>query len=149
MGDYLQHLSHWDWLAMGSLLLIFEVFGVGGYLLWTGLAAIIVGLLLYLFAELSWEWQFVLFASLSILTALFWWRRQRMAGKACDQPGLNQRGQEFIGRTFNLHEAIVSGRGKIKAGDSLWLVIGPDLPAGSPVRVVGQEGVRLKVEAQG
>jgi membrane protein implicated in regulation of membrane protease activity len=147
MGDYLQHLSHWDWLALGSLLLIFEVFGVGGYLLWTGLAATIVGLLLYLFPELSWAWQFVLFGSLSILTALFWWRRQRMVGKACDQPGLNQRGQEFIGRSFNLHEAIISGRGKIKAGDSLWLVIGPDLPAGSPVRVVGQEGVRLKIEA--
>ena len=39
MWDYLQNLSFWDWLAFGSVLLILEVFGVGGYLLWTGLAA--------------------------------------------------------------------------------------------------------------
>ena len=41
--EYLQHLSFWDWLAFGTVLLILEVFGVGGYLLWTGLAAAIVG----------------------------------------------------------------------------------------------------------
>ncbi len=45
-----------------------------------------------------------------------------------------------------LHEAIVGGRGKIKAGDSLWLVTGPDLPAGAQIKVIGQDGVLLKVE---
>ena len=84
--------------------------------------------------------------SLSILTAVFWWRRQRAAAKPSDQPGLNQRGSELQGRQFVLHEAIVGGRGKIKAGDSLWLVTGPDLPAGAQIKVVGQDGVLLKVE---
>ena len=60
MWDYLQNLSFWDWLAFGSVLLILEVFGVGGYLLWTGLAAAIVGALLYLFPELPWAWQLLL-----------------------------------------------------------------------------------------
>ncbi|MBT9530592.1 MAG: NfeD family protein, partial [Pseudomonas sp.] len=83
---------------------------------------------------------------LSILTAVFWWRRQRAAAKPSDQPGLNQRGSELQGRQFVLHEPIVGGRGKIKAGDSLWLVIGPDLPAGTPIKVVGQDGVLLKVQ---
>jgi membrane protein implicated in regulation of membrane protease activity len=146
MWDYLQNLSFWDWLAFGSVLLILEVFGVGGYLLWTGLAAAIVGALLYLFPELPWAWQLLLFGCLSILTAVFWWRRQRAAAKPSDQPGLNQRGSELQGRQFVLHEAIVGGRGKIKAGDSLWLVIGPDLPAGAQIKVVGQDGVLLKVE---
>lgn len=145
MWDYLQHLSFWDWLAFGSLLLILEVFGVGGYLLWTGVAAAIVGALLYLFPALPWAWQLLLFGSLSILTAVFWWRRQRVAAKPSDQPGLNRRGSEFVGRQFVLHEAIVGGRGKIKAGDGLWLVSGPDLPAGAQVRVIGQDGVLLKV----
>ena len=31
--EYLQHLSFWDWLAFGTVLLILEVFGAGGYLL--------------------------------------------------------------------------------------------------------------------
>ncbi|MDH1264513.1 NfeD family protein [Pseudomonas sp. GD03944] len=147
MWDYLQHLSFWDWLAFGTLLLILEVFGAGGYLLWIGVAAAGVGVLTYVFPEMPWPLQFVLFGVLSVATAVFWWRRQRTAAKPSDQPGLNRRGSELLGRQFALHEAIISGRGKIKAGDSLWLVTGPDLPAGSAVKVIGQDGVLLKVEA--
>ena len=147
--EYLQHLSFWDWLAFGTVLLILEVFGAGGYLLWIGLAAAAVGLLTYLLPDLPWAWQFFAFALLSLLTAVFWWRRQRSAAKPSDVPGLNRRGSEFLGRTFVLHEAIVGGRGKIKAGDTLWLVSGPELPAGREVRVIGQDGVLLKVEAAG
>lgn len=147
--EYLQHLSFWDWLAFGTVLLILEVFGAGGYLLWIGLAAAAVGLLTYLLPDLPWAWQFFAFALLSLLTAVFWWRRQRSAAKPSDVPGLNRRGSEFLGRTFVLHEAIVGGRGKIKAGDTLWLVSGPELPAGAEVRVIGQDGVLLKVEAAG
>ena len=138
MLNYLQHLSFWDWLAFGTLLLILEVFGAGGYLLWIGVAAASVGVLTYLMPGLPWALQFVLFGVLSVLTAVLWWRRQRSAAKPSDQPGLNRRGSELLGRQFVLHEAISGGRGKIKAGDSLWLVTGPDLPAGSAVRVIGQ-----------
>ena len=147
--EYLQHLSFWDWLAFGTVLLILEVFGAGGYLLCIGLAAAAVGLLTYLLPDLPWAWQFFAFALLSLLTAVFWWRRQRSAAKPSDVPGLNRRGSEFLGRTFVLHEAIVGGRGKIKTGDTLWLVSGPELPAGAEVRVIGQDGVLLKVEAAG
>jgi len=143
---YLQHLSFWDWLAFGTVLLILEVFGAGGYLLWIGVAAAVVGVLTYLFPELPWAWQCLVSALLSVLTAVLWWQRQRSATKPSDAPGLNRRGSEFIGRTFVLHEAIVGGRGKIRAGDTLWLVTGRDLPAGAEVRVTGQEGVILRVE---
>ena len=147
MLDYLQHLSYWDWLGLGTLLLILEVFGAGGYLLWVGIAAASVGVLTFIFPGLDWTWQFLLFGLFSVLSAVLWWRRQRDSAKTSDQPGLNQRGSELLGRQFSLHEPIIAGRGKIKAGDTLWLVIGPDLPAGTAVRVIGQEGVLLKVEA--
>lgn len=146
MIDYLQHLSFWDWLAFGTVLLILEVFGAGGYLLWIGMAAASVGVLTYLLPELPWTWQFLAFALLSVLTAVFWWQRQRSAGRPSDAPGLNNRGSELVGRHFVLHEAIAGGRGKIRAGDSLWLVSGPELPVGTEVRVTGQDGVILRVE---
>ncbi|MDO9624303.1 MAG: NfeD family protein [Pseudomonas sp.] len=149
MWDYLQHLSYWNWLAAGTLLLILEVFGAGGYLLWIGIAAACVGVLTYLFPELPWAVQFILFGALSVLTAVYWWRRQRTAAKPSDRPGLNRRGSELLGRQFALYEAISNGHGKIKAGDTLWLVSGPNLPAGSQVKVIGQDGVLLKVEACG
>jgi membrane protein implicated in regulation of membrane protease activity len=95
---------------------------------------------------MAWELQFLLFAVLSVLTAVYWWRRQRTVIRQSDQPGLNMRGQELIGRTYTVHDAIASGRGKIKVGDSVWIVVGPDAAVGSQVRVVSQDGAILRVE---
>ena len=81
MITYLQHLSFWDWLALATLLLILEVFGAGGYLLWIGLVAVGVGALTYLFPDLPWAWQFLLFGALAMLSALLWWRHQQRARK--------------------------------------------------------------------
>lgn len=144
MSEYLQNLALWDWLAFAVLLLIVEVFGTAGYFLWFGTAAALVGLLLLIFPEVSWAWQFTAFALLSLFTALVWWRRLRK------QPTvglrLNQRGSELLGGEYILHEAISAGRGKIKVGDSYWLVSGPSLPVGQRVKVIGQQGTVLKVE---
>ena len=141
---YLQHLAVWDWLALAVLLLIVEVFGTAGYFLWFGTAAAVVGILLWLFPELSWAWQFMIFALLALATALLWWRRFRKQPAA--EPGLNQRGIELLGGDYILHEAISAGRGKLKAGDSYWLVSGPNLPVGQRVKVIGQQGTVLQVE---
>jgi membrane protein implicated in regulation of membrane protease activity len=146
MLEYLNDLSFWDWLALGTVLLILEVFGAGGYLLWIGVAAAAVGILTYIVPNMAWELQFLLFAVLSVLTAVYWWRRQRTVIRQSDQPGLNMRGQELIGRTYTVHDAIASGRGKIKVGDSVWIVVGPDAAVGSQVRVVSQDGAILRVE---
>lgn len=146
MWEFLHHLSFWDWLALGTVLLILEVFGAGGYLLWMGIAAAAVGVIKFLIPALGLEWQLLLFAVLSILTAVYWWKRQRSGARSSDQPGLNMRGSELIGRTFVVQQAIVEGRGKIKVADSVWIVTGADVPEGTHVRVIGQEGAVLRVE---
>ncbi|MDI2592628.1 NfeD family protein [Pseudomonas sp. N3-W] len=146
MWAFLQHLSFWDWLALGTVLLILEVFGAGGYLLWIGMAAATVGVLTFVLPSMPWALQFLLFGLLSIATALYWWRRQRSAVRESDQPNLNLRGQELIGKTFVVHEAIVDGRGKIKVADGVWMARGPDAALGSRVRVVSQQGAILLVE---
>jgi len=81
MITYLQHLSFWDWLALATLLLILEVFGAGGYLLWIGLMAVGVGALTYLLPDLPWVWQFLLFGALAVLSALLWRRHQQRTRK--------------------------------------------------------------------
>jgi len=146
MWEFLQHLSYWDWLALGTVLLILEVFGAGGYLLWVGIAGLIVGVLTFLIPEMSWTLQLPLFGVLAILTAMYWWRRQRGSVESGDQPNLNRRGHELIGRTFVVQQAIVEGRGKIKVGDSVWMAVGPDAAVGTPVRVTAQNGTVLSVE---
>lgn len=144
MSEYLQNLAVWDWLAFAVLLLIVEVFGTAGYFLWFGTAAAIVGLLVFAFPELAWAWQFTAFALLSLATAWVWWRRLRQQPAVA--PRLNRRGSELLGSEYLLHEAISAGRGKIKVGDSYWLVSGPDLAAGKRIKVIGQEGTILQVE---
>lgn len=72
MWMFLQHLSYWDWLALGVILLILEVFGAGGYLLWIGMAAAAVGVLTFILPQMPWELQFLLFGLFAIATALYW-----------------------------------------------------------------------------
>ena len=63
-----------------------------------------------------------------------------------DKPNLNRRGAQYVGRTFTLSEPITNGFGKIRVDDSTWKVEGSDSPAGAQIRVVGVDGVVLKVE---
>ena len=46
MTALLEGLTHWHWLGLGFILLAIEVLGSVGFLLWTGIAALEVGLLL-------------------------------------------------------------------------------------------------------
>ncbi len=63
-----------------------------------------------------------------------------------DQPDLNRRGAQCIGRVFVVEEPIAAGRGKVRIGDTLWTVEGPDTAAGTPVRVMQANGTVLTVE---
>jgi membrane protein implicated in regulation of membrane protease activity len=63
-----------------------------------------------------------------------------------DQPDLNRRTAQLVGRILIVEEAIEGGRGKVRVGDTLWLVEGPDMPAGAQVRVAAHRGNLLVVE---
>lgn len=64
-----------------------------------------------------------------------------------DEPVLNQRAAQAIGRIYVVEEAIVAGRGKVRIGDTLWPVEGCETPAGTPVKVTAVNGTVLRVEA--
>lgn len=138
MEILLLRLDFWDWLAFGTVLLLLEIFGAGGYLLRVGLTAACVGALGALLPGLAWPWQVGLFVLLSGLVAALHRRRRRKAGSVEETPGLQRRGDDLFGRTFPLHRAIVGGLGELRVEDALWLVSGPDLRAapwsGSPAR---------------
>jgi inner membrane protein len=65
-----------------------------------------------------------------------------------EDPRLNRRGVQAIGRMASLAEAIEGGRGKIRLADTVWIVEGPDLPVGARVRVIGCDGTVLQVEPE-
>lgn len=136
---------HWFWISLGGLLLAAEMLGAGGYMLWSGIAAILVGLLVWL-VPLGLEWQGVIFAALTVCAALAWWSWLRRRVKASPVSLLNQRGLQLVGVKATLTEPVVNGVGRVRIGDGTWRArCDRDLPAGATVEVVSVEGITLRV----
>lgn len=80
--------------------------------------------------------------AVDLLITLVWARRTRAR---TDQPLLNRREAQYIGRTVRVVEAITGGEGKVRVGDTVWRARGPDCAMGVWVRVVAAEGAYLIV----
>lgn len=142
-------LGPWSWWVVGMILLAAELVAPGVFLVWIGLGALATGilsLLLWNAAIWSWQLQLLVFAAFSVVFTLV--GRRLMASRAgrSDEPLLNQRTASLIGRTAVLQEPIREGRGRIRLDDTWWAVNGPDLPAGTRVRVSASHGRDLTVE---
>lgn len=139
-------LGPWSWFVLGLILLGLEILAPGTIFLWFGLSAIVVGVVSLVF-DFAWQIDVALFLVLS-LTSLLIGRRmmQRLASEKGD-PGLNQRGSRYIGREFTLATPLSEGAGNLSIDDTIWRITGPDLPAGTKVRVESIDGVRLVVRA--
>ena len=145
-------LGPWNWMVLGFALLALEILVPGVFLLWIGLAALVVGALSLLLWDLGfWVWQTQVLVFLALALVLAFTGKKIMTGRgdATDQPLLNRRAEQFVGRTATLAAPIENGRGKLHLDDTIWRITGPDLPAGSRVRVagVGQSDLELLVEA--
>ncbi|MCL2893320.1 NfeD family protein [Brenneria tiliae] len=137
--------AHWFWLSLGGLLLAAEMLGASGYLLWSGISAVVVGLLVWL-TPIGWPWQGIAFALLTIITALLWWYWLRKRTLARPPSTLNQRGQQLVGLRATLSEPVVDGFGRVRIGDSTWRVKAQqDLAAGTHIEVIAVEGITLYV----
>ena len=148
MNDFLQGLAWWHWWIAAAVLAAVETFMPGALAIWFAAAALLVGALL-LAMPMRWELQLVLFGALALIATFLWWRFGRGTWDQSTQPMLNQRAAQNIGREFQLIEPIRNGRGKVRAGDTVWLVQGEDAPQGASVRVVAVKGSVLKVEPAG
>jgi membrane protein implicated in regulation of membrane protease activity len=142
----LLHINEWYWFGFAVILVIFEVLlGANFFLLWLAISACAVGVFKLFLPALGGEWQLLIFALESIACLIWWNVHLKNMPNTSDQPNLNRRSEQYIGRTITLNEAIVNGRGKVHVDDSFWRIEGPDLPAGTSVKVIGVDGVVLKV----
>jgi hypothetical protein len=143
---FFESIAFWHWFVLGVALAAIEILVPGSFLLWLGIAAGVVGIVVLLFPAIGWEWQMVLFALLSVASVLIGRAVMKRMAPPEGETTLNRRGEQFVGRVFVLAEPIENGRGAIHAGDSLWRVSGSDRPAGARVRVTGSDGALLSVE---
>ena len=136
----------WAWILAGLIMLGLELLLPGGFLLWLGVAGIVTGLA-SLFQPIAWPVQWLIFGLLSLVAIALWMRFYKGQAEETDRPLLNLPAAQYFGREMVLKEAISDGIGRIAIDDSVWRVTGPELAAGQRVRIVGNDGALLKVEA--
>ena len=134
----------WSWLLLGALLLCLEIVMPGVHFVWFGFAACIVSAIVFA-TGIAWGWQLITFAMTAAAFVLFLRGYASPLRLRSDEPDLNVRGHQYIGRTVVVEDAIAGGRGKVRIGDTTWTATGPDLPAGASVRITGVDGIVLVV----
>ena len=145
LTEFLWSLGSWNWFIVAVALFAFETVVPGVHFIWFGLAAVIVGAL-GLAIDIPWEWQLITFAIISCITVFF---ARRFAGPdmaSSDEPELNLRAAQYVGRVVTVEEPIAGGRGKVRVGDTVWSAQGSDAPQGARVKVTGTNGTVLLVE---
>ncbi len=147
MIDWIAQINHWHWLAFGLCLLAIELLGTAGYFLWLGLSALIVGVIV-VFLPISWQLQWVTFASVSLITTWLWWRKQLTNDRQSDKHRvLNQKEKQLIGRTSVVDQDVDGGQFRLTLGDTTWTAeCDVELKAGTRVTVIAVEGIVIKVK---
>lgn len=140
-------VTFWYWWILAVVLVVVEILAPGtAYFLWMGIAAGITGLVAWLIPALTWQWQALIFAVCAVAAISAWraWSKRNPPARS-DEPLLNRRGEQYVGRTFTLTEPIVNGFGKLYVDDTTWKIEGENLAAGIQVKVIGVDSTVLKV----
>ena len=146
MLEWIVSLGSWNWFILAALLFLVEVLAPGMFMMWLGLAAILVGIIS---SAVIWSWQaqLIAFAVCAIASVPAWRYFARKVEGPTGSPFLNRRADGYVGRVFTLDKPIVGGIGAVRIDDTIWRVSGPDCPAGSRVKVAHADGANLTVEA--
>lgn len=147
--EFLSNLEYWHWLAIALVFFIIEMLAPGAIFLWFGAAAVVVGIIMLVASDLTWQIQIILFSLLSVIS-LVAWRMYVKKNPPSDNeyPTLNKRGEDLVGRVFTLDEDIVNNYGKIRVDDTMWKIRGEDLASGGKVRVTEVDGTVLVVKKE-
>ena len=137
----------WYWWALAAVLLVFEMMLPGVVFMFLAIGALASGFVLLIVSDLSLEFQLLIFAVVSVASAVGLRRSLRRLQYIDGPPAnLNARGTALVGLTFVLDAPILNGHGRVNLGDSSWSVSGPDMVKGAKVRVKAVNGTELLVE---
>ncbi len=141
-------VEFWYWWVFALFLIAVEVFAPGAIALWMGISAGIVGGLVYLFPDLLWEKQIIIFAVLSVVSVAAWRIYARKHPPVSDSPNLNKRGYDLVGQSFTLTNDLKNGVGRETLNGVIWKIKGGDLPEGTKVSITSVEGTTLIIEPE-
>ncbi len=140
-------LNHWAWFIIAVVLLGLEMMAPGVVFLWIAIAAGVIGGIVFVMPDLTWEVQFIMFAVLSIISVFMGRTFIKRNPIETEDVTLNHRGHQYVGNSYILLDDMDNGKGKVRIGDSNWAVEGEfDGKKDEKVRVTGVDVTVLKVE---
>jgi len=144
----LESMSGTKWLILGVLLLVLEVVTGTTYILWPAVAALIVGVIVFIL-PLAWEMQFLLFFILSAILLVVGHKFVRPKMQGGEPSDLNDRARTMVGMRVKAVADFETGLGRVQVGDTQWRasVYDGNPAAGAELRVVSVKGTTLQVEA--
>jgi membrane protein implicated in regulation of membrane protease activity len=145
MEQFFPLLGNWVWFVAAGIFLLLELLSPGVFFIWLGIAAALTGLADNLFG-LPWQAELVVFAILAVISVVAGRRFYKgPAMQPADNPYLNRRQLGYVGRSFTLKQPIVNGRGKLTIEDTVWEIEGPDMEAGTRIKVTAVNDMTLVV----
>ena len=136
----------WGWIIAGAVIAALEILLPGVFLMWIGLGAFAVGVVLTRYPGLPLAWQMLVFA-VSMISSLgigFW--IQRRSGRGKQSRFLNRELKAMIGQSYIAIAPFSVGHGRIKVQDSSYAAVSDEeIRAGDVVEVVAIEDGRPKV----
>lgn len=150
---FLTGISPWWWVALALALAIIEMTTFSFFLIWPGIAAVFVAILMWIFPEMSGTWQILIFATVSVAFTLAgrWYVQNRKPES--DAPGLNDRSEQLVGRTAVVIDGFAGGGlGNVEVDGVRWrgrMEEGSPRPEpGQVVDVTGAKGMTLVLTRQ-
>ena len=146
--EFLNTVHAWHWWALGALLLAAEIVSTTQYLLWPGIAALLIGLLKFMVPPMDGRLAVFLFAVGSVVATLLWKRSSWGRAERTTHSTLNDRSAQYVGRIVECEESFVNGRGPVRVDDTRWVasVVDGSAPAkGDMLTIEAADGAELKV----
>jgi len=150
---------YWLWIVIGMAFMALEIVLPTFMMLWFGVSAVIVGVVLFIFPSIGITAQVLLWTALSVVIAVAWFKFLRPLSIDKTKAGLSR--EAMIGQTGMVIQAPQNGeRGKLRLpapilGSDEWQFIvaksndnSQPIALGDRVRVVEISGNSLVIEKQ-
>lgn len=146
--EWLNEISAWHWASLAIILLVLEILGTAGFLIGSSIAAFLMAAIVAIFPGMDWKWQLAIFSTSAAIFSLIYLKRFATFNETTDQPNLNNRAAQHIGKRYTLNEAIVNGQGRIQVGDTFWKIsCDSDLEASTQIEVTAVDSMTLFVKS--
>jgi len=146
--SWIEMLSPWWWVALGVGLGAIEMLLASFVLIWPGIAAILMAIILWIAPNMQGELQITLYAVLSIIAMFVGRSYLRKFGDGEPETNLNSRTAQMVGHNAKVVDFTL-GTGHIELNGLRWAANWPEdqsAEVGQIVKIIAADGMSVQVE---